>query len=83
MFASVEQLSLHLTGYEVANGESSQCSEIGSGKDHVIVLRSTTLSGHKNFTITFVGMKRPPTDSESITRARATPAHAIAAGLNY
>ena len=54
---------------------------IPSGKDHVIILRSTTDFGQKGLSMSFLGKQRPLSDSEFIDKARTTQKHTMSEGL--
>ncbi len=70
-----------VNGYEFANGVLPHSMEIKSGKDHIVVLRSTIDFGQKGMSMSFLGEQRPLSDSEFIEKARATPKHPMSEGL--
>lgn len=64
-----------LNGYEFANGDLPQSMEIKSGKDHIVVLRSTIDFGQKGMSMSFLGEQRPLSDAEFVEKARTTNKH--------
>lgn len=64
-----------MNGYEIANGAMPHSMEIKSGKDHVVVLRSTVDFGSKSMSMSFLGEQRPLSDAEFIEKVKKTNKH--------
>jgi len=54
---------------------------INSGKDHIVILRSTIDFGQKGLSMSFLGEQRPLSDVEFIKKALTTEKHPMADGL--